>query len=273
MPNLSETKIETVCPGIRIVSLATDYTFSRHSHDEFGLGLITRGGHQSYSGHGMVEAIAGDMISVCPDEIHDGMPLDERGRSWTMLYFDVAIFGKIAKDENCDASQDREFEFLSPVIKDRANARAFKALFRLATARNDAFEGEFDEALTNLVVPLLRKRKPREQPVEDRIAHVIERICDDPANPIKLEELAALAGASRFQTIRAVRKRTGFTPFGLIRQKRLDLARRLIQAGIAISDAAVKSGYSDQAHLTRAFRSAYGITPGMLLRSRFSALQ
>lgn len=272
MPVLHETSLTMLSSGVRTLSLSTDYSFPRHSHDEFGLGLITEGGHRSHSGRGEVEATKGDMISVCPGEVHDGMPMAGRMRSWTMLYVSASRLFSIAADD-CAASKGTELEFVSPVISPTSERRHVQSLFHLLSQGAYSAKNEFDEALTDLIVPLIRKRKPSDHPAVRSIAAVIEYIHDDPSSHMSLDELARLAGASRFQTIRAVKRQTGFTPFGLIRQKRLELARRLIFSGSSISDAAIQAGFSDQAHLTRAFRSTYGVTPGMFVRSRDQALQ
>lgn len=60
-------------------------SFSRHTHEQFGIGLVTRGAQKSFSGSGMVGARAGDLITVNPHEVHDGAPLEDAGRSWKML--------------------------------------------------------------------------------------------------------------------------------------------------------------------------------------------
>ena len=44
--------------------------------------------------------------------------------------------------------------------------------------------------------------------------------------------------------------------------RRLDRARSLLRAGHSLVDAALACGFADQSHLTRQFRSAYGLTPG-----------
>ncbi len=49
--------------GVRAVEAASDHRFPRHSHDEFGIGLVTAGAQRSYSGRGEVEAVAGDALS------------------------------------------------------------------------------------------------------------------------------------------------------------------------------------------------------------------
>lgn len=38
-----------------------------------------------------MEAQAGDVITVNPGEVHDGAPIDDNGRAWSMLYFDPSL--------------------------------------------------------------------------------------------------------------------------------------------------------------------------------------
>ena len=77
--------------GVEATVAETAHSFPRHSHDRFGVGVIFTGGHRSSSGRGVVEARANDAIMVNPGEVHDGSPLDERGRAWRMLYFEPSM--------------------------------------------------------------------------------------------------------------------------------------------------------------------------------------
>ena len=74
-------------PGLEAMSLVTEQSFPRHSHDQFGIGIFTQGAQHSWSHLGKIEAAAGDIIMVNPGEMHDGIPLDGP-RSWQMIYLD-----------------------------------------------------------------------------------------------------------------------------------------------------------------------------------------
>jgi len=53
---------------------------------------------------------------------------------------------------------------------------------------------------------------------------------------------------------------------------RLEKARRLLETpDVALADVAQRTGFSDQAHLTRLFKREFGTTPGSILRSRLKA--
>src|SRR5260370_17438517 len=73
--------------GIEAMTLNSNHHFPRHSHDQFGIGVIASGAHRSWSGIGQVEALAGDTIMVNPGEINDGAPLYSNALTWQLLYF------------------------------------------------------------------------------------------------------------------------------------------------------------------------------------------
>ncbi|GJD62749.1 AraC family ligand binding domain-containing protein [Methylobacterium frigidaeris] len=77
--------------GLEAVSISSDRAFPRHAHDHYGIGVILPGGHRSWSGIGAVEAFPGDLISVNPGEIHDGLPVRAQSRAWQMLSLDPPL--------------------------------------------------------------------------------------------------------------------------------------------------------------------------------------
>ena len=50
--------------GVDLVAADSAHSFGRHTHDTFGIGLIERGAQKSASGRGVVEAGAGDVITI-----------------------------------------------------------------------------------------------------------------------------------------------------------------------------------------------------------------
>ncbi|WP_171524191.1 AraC family ligand binding domain-containing protein, partial [Acinetobacter baumannii] len=57
--------------GVEAIAAETRPSFTRHTHEQFGIGVIDRGAQVSASGRGPVEAGAGDTITVNPGEVHD----------------------------------------------------------------------------------------------------------------------------------------------------------------------------------------------------------
>ena len=118
--------------GIQAVVAETRHVFPRHTHDQFGIGVIHQGAHRSLSGRGVVEARKGDVITVNPGEVHDGAPLGDHGRSWRILYFDPPVIAAAVGDMS--EGKTGAFEFSHPVISGGPLARRFGALFAAMTS-------------------------------------------------------------------------------------------------------------------------------------------
>lgn len=239
------------------VDACSQRAFSRHTHYEFGIGLITSGAQRSWSGRGQVEAVKGNLITVNPAESHDGVPIGGR-RAWSMLYFSQPLVSDVVADLEEGRRTTRELQ--APVVDDPRLADLFVAA-RTAVMR-EAAAPAFEERLLSLFAGLFCGTGSRVSPVAGRLARVRERIDDSPTAPHPLCELAALCGLSRYQTVRGFARMTGLTPHAYVMQRRLDLARELIRQGIPLADAAYMSGFFDQSHLNRVFVARHGFTPG-----------
>ncbi|HEX9447128.1 MAG TPA: AraC family transcriptional regulator [Dongiaceae bacterium] len=249
--------------GVDVVAASTRHAFPRHTHETFGIGVVDQGAQKSLSGRGLVEASAGDVITVNPGEVHDGMPLGDAGRSWRMLYFDPAVIAAAVND--LSQGKARLVEFPHPVITHAGLATQFRRLFALVTEERDVLAAlQRDEAMLILLAEVIREQRhsDSETAVPAAIAKVRSRIDDDPLAPLTLTDLAQEAGLSRFQMLRGFARATGLTPHAYLMQCRIHLARRLIAGGTSLAEAAAASGFADQSHMTRIFVRKYGVTPG-----------
>lgn len=249
--------------GVDAMEATTARTYPRHTHDQYGVGVIDCGGHASQSGRGQVEARPGSLIFVNPGEVHDGRTLGDRPRSWRMLYLDPAAM-LAARDDVLEGATEAP-DFMSPVFVHEKVRRAFDVAFYSAV-KLDATNHEMvaEAALLRLIALLavnLSANRRQCSTSAVSIRRTRDRIDADPAAPLTLASLAAGTGASRYQLLRAFAREFGLTPHAYIVQRRLALARRLIRAGLAPIEAASEAGFSDQSHLTRAFARQFGVTP------------
>jgi AraC family transcriptional regulator len=86
---------------------------------------------------------------------------------------------------------------------------------------------------------------------------------------LSVEFLAGEVELSPAHFARAFRETFGLPPHKYLLHLRLERARRMLDAENAVlADVAQRSGFADQAHFTRFFKREYGVTPGIVLRSR-----
>jgi AraC-like DNA-binding protein len=85
--------------------------------------------------------------------------------------------------------------------------------------------------------------------------------------PVTLAELATHAGLSRFELARTFRAQIGLPPHAFQLDLRIARARSLLAAGEPPAAVAAACGFCDQAHLTRVFKRAVGVTPARYART------
>jgi PAS domain S-box-containing protein len=94
------------------------------------------------------------------------------------------------------------------------------------------------------------------------LAEAVRRIHEAYPEPLKVDELAALARLSEYQFGRRIKALFGITPAQLVIKTRIDAARRMLAAGKEpVAGIAIACGYCDQSAFTRQFKAVVGLTP------------
>ena len=249
--------------GVHAVHMRSNRAFDKHWHDTYGFGLMDEGGQVSASGRGQVRALAGQIITTNPSEVHDGVPIEQHARSWRMVFVTPECLAELVGQS--------EVELSKPVLDDATLGRAFDQLFRHWNATPTEDEQSILEELLTQACGLMVLRYSSKPMADERfssLSRVRECLLDQLNGPPTLAALAELAGLSRYQLVRQFAKAHGLPPFAWLQQHRVGLAQALIAKGTTLLDAALTSGFSDQSHLTRAFARYRGFTPGAWQRAQ-----
>ena len=244
--------------GLQTVAAESNRSFPRHMHDVFGIGVIDRGGQRSASGRGAVEAVRGDVITVNPGEVHDGVAMRGEARAWRMLHLAPALLADGAAG----------FELTQPVVSDPALRLGVDRLFAAVAQGDEALA--LEQGVLQLLrdAPGMRTLEPPRRLAPAAMERARARIADDCIHAPTLAELAREAGLSRYQLLRGFAAAFGLPPHAWLQQCRLSRARRLIAKGRTLADAAAGAGFADQSHMTRAFVRFLGFTPGAYAAAR-----
>jgi AraC-like DNA-binding protein len=256
-------------PGIELFwAAASRHQFPRHSHEAYALGAVERGAHALVARGRIWIARPGTVITVNPEDTHDGgPPAADETYTYRVIYLDGVALRRIAGEAG-GTRADAPF-FPEAVVSDPALARHVARLHAALNGPNSLLERESSLIATMLRL-LLRHAKSPVSPapvraVDRYVARVRDYLEQNHVDDISLADLAALSGVSRFHLLREFRRRIGMPPHAYQTHCRLRHAKRLMLAGEPPALAAVAVGFSDQSHMIRKFKAAYGVTPGQFL--------
>lgn len=232
--------------------------YSRHRHESYAIGVTRAGVQRFFYRRAHWAGVPGEWHVLHPDEVHDGMPGDGRGLGYRIFYLDPAAV--------LAASPTGRLPFVAdPLLRpDRVPASAVELLEGLDEPIEELREIELITDLAQLLAELSDGRTP---PAETRadpaaVRRVAAILREEPERSHTGPELESVSGLSRWSLARQFRAAVGVSPSRFRLASRVRRAQELIMAGVELATAAAQAGFSDQAHLTRAFRSVQGITPG-----------
>lgn len=246
----------------------TTHTYAPHTHDTYVMGAVGAGVEVWNARGRKHHAGPGDLLFNLPLDVHDGMPQDG-GYSYRMTYPSEAFLRDLATDISGGRATTPFFR--DNVVRDPEGAALFETAHRLLESGHDGLAAEEMLVAAYGRVLSLHTRigmldLGREPGPVARVARAIdERYAED----LRLADLARLAGLSTHHLIRAFRREVGSTPHAHLIGVRVRRARDLLRLGETPAAVASAVGFSDQAHLTRAFKARIGVPPGAYRRAVF----
>lgn len=245
----------------------TTEVYQRHRHDTYAVGVTDRGVQVfDYRGSSRVST-RGQVVVLYPDEAHDGRAGTREGFGYRIVYVEPT---RLAEALRALCGGPGPLPFVSEAVS--ANPA-------LARAVEDAFRGPLDSLSADSIVvdlaeALLGAERGGARPAAVRRVDIaaVERarqlLDAERTRTVHSSELESITGLTRYELARQFRTVLGTSPHRYLLMRRLALARDLIHAARALVDVACEAGFADQAHFTRVFRSAFGLTP-----ARYRALR
>jgi len=78
---------------------------------------------------------------------------------------------------------------------------------------------------------------------------------------LRLAELATVANISPYHFARLFRQSVGNSVHSYVTERRLELAARLLAEGLTLTEVATRTGFADQSHLCRRYKTRFGLSP------------
>jgi AraC-like DNA-binding protein len=239
------------------------FAYARHRHDTYAV-CVTDRGLQGFDYRGAAWTSApGQIVVLHPDEPHDGRAAAPEGFGYRIVYVAPDKIGAAAR-ALCGAAVPLPF-VRDPVLASAALARAVGDAFQGFPAPLEplAIDALIEGLARGLVAadPAIRRRRRRMLRDPLALARVRDFLDAEKTRVVTSAELEAVSGQDRYALARAFREAYGTSPYRYLLMRRLDGVRDGILAGRNLAEIALDAGFADQAHLTRMFKAAFGLSP------------
>jgi len=203
---------------------------------------------------------SGDILLAETDEVQRITPTDRPSAVFTIFWRQSAL-EQVARESGLGGPPQwsltqlsagplsTEFAELHALLQSSAEPEAILPVYRALT------------------VGLLRASNHAAAPVAKRgashpgVRRAARRVRASFAESLSLEDLASELQMSKCHLARCFERALGVPPHRYRRLLRLQAARRLLESGLSVSEAANETGFADAPHLTRAFRDWLGVSP------------
>ncbi|EDX83222.1 transcriptional regulator, AraC family protein [Synechococcus sp. PCC 7335] len=236
-----------------------------HSHEDYQFALSLNH-HGEYTYRGEVHQIpVGQLSIIHSGEVHapsDRPALDEPAH-FAMAHIHPKWLNSVAAEVLDNPKSDPFFSAVLP--PDALLNHLFLELSTITLQKSSQLEQDVAlwDFLSYLISryaldkPTTSSSKPSRQAVLLARDYLRAHYSDD----VSLDNLAAVAGLSRFHFCRLFRKEIGVSASTYQTQLRLAEARRLLAQGTLISETAIATGFYDQSHFGKHFKRHVGTTP------------
>jgi AraC-like DNA-binding protein len=233
--------------------------YAKHRHDTYAIGLTDRGVQVfDYRGAGRVST-PGQVVVLHPDEVHDGNAGTAAGFGYRIVYVEPA---RMAEALRAVRGRPGPLPFVrEPVSRNGRLARAVERAF-LSPLEPLAVADLVVDLADGLLVAAGADGAAASRRVDAAAVDRARRFLDAArTRVVRSSELEAITGLTRYELARQFRMLLATSPYRYLLMRRLDLARGLLSGERPLADVAAEAGFADQAHFTRVFKAALGLTP------------
>ena len=249
-------------------------------------GLDYKQVHPNYPGHKLLLCLNGHGFIRVNDRVwpvdpghvawifnhHENTHWPEEGSPWEMYWIRVE-----------GPKMDQIYKTLtasgSPVFTRVDSAKAatlYRRIFRILKRRSIAMEAALHAEVAALITLLFTARHSTtpatagEAEIPATLHRPLEAMRLYYQKPLRVAELAKMAGMSVTNFFRNFKAATGTSPIDWLRRERINQAKhRLLETGASIAAIAEQTGFYDQFYFSRDFKRMTGVTPSQYrLRER-----
>lgn len=236
--------------------------FPRHFHDYYVFGLMVSGERELLCNGLELQLSPSNLLIFNPRDNHECV---STAASPLLHYLGFNISEERMKEISLELTGESFLpQFKPTVFSDESAESAFLELHQLIMQDTDELRKE--ELFFVLFSRLFRKythTSLRSRPLRSaQIKEACDYLESHASETITLDDICQRVSVSKSSLIRSFSKQLGLTPHSYLMSIRVKKAQLLLKQGVASSEAAIKSGFADQAHFSNVFNRLTGLTPG-----------
>ena len=234
--------------------------FPKHFHEYYVFGLIEGGKRLLSCKNEEYRLQKNDIVVFNPGDNHSCSPVGNESLDYRGINIPKETMLRITREITKESYLP---SFSTNVIYDEEIANLLRSLHQLMITESHEFEKE--EIFFFFMTHLLQKYGMIPEKELNNCSMEIEKACayieKNFSRHISLDELCNHIGMSKSTILRAFTKGKGVTPYCYLENVRISKAKRLLEQGVALSEVAQTTGFSDQSHFTNYFSRFIGISP------------
>lgn len=242
------------------------HAFRKHAHEEYSVALVTGGESLFRFVDEEFHIRKGQLVVIGPGIVHQCSPECVAEWSFYMLHVTAAWIQAAGFDMKAIPAFS---------IRDLQN----EEFYRLETHFRQVCENIEDAEENIVMLAEAAFTHPEVKDIErtdfDSEEPKLQDICEEIRarfnETITLDELAQKAGIDRYTLIRRFGRQFNTTPHSWQIMLRVNEAKRLLENGKNITEAALEVGFYDQSHFTKIFKETFGVTPKQFAQSSILA--
>ncbi|WP_084388843.1 AraC family transcriptional regulator [Fusibacter sp. 3D3] len=235
------------------------HAYKPHLHSELAIGIIEKGDTVLTINEVDYEFGEGDAVIIMPYVVHNCQPKDIHNWSFTMIYLE-------------DSFRDALADALSPDLKigiaklGQSEYNKIKNLTSILKSERDDFlkEVEIIDCINTIVDSIEVRISKEHDLVMERIRVYIEAHFLD---SLSLDEIATEFDFNKFNLIRRFKRLYNVTPSAYQLQLKVNHAKHLLKSENNLVKVALEAGFYDQAHFSKEFKKATGMTPFQYIKA------
>lgn len=235
--------------------------FPKHFHEYYVIGFVEEGQRRLLCKNKDYTINPQDLVILNPFDSHTCMQLNNEALDWRCINIKKEVIQKVTEEIYGEKYLP---SFSKTVLSDTEILILLKELHTmivLGTGNSKTRKEKFYKIIKKLYDEYNGQILEEEVIPAEEIKYLCRYMKNNYRQKLTLDELSEITGQNKFTLLRNFNKVHGLTPYQYLETIRIEKARTYLEEGYTPAEVALNTGFSDQSHFTRFFKSFIGFTP------------